>query len=73
MQYSELKERQNTVPKEIERDAAKRRRRPSVDITDPVHETSLAGSGFEMQSIDDFTRFKMMRFLKSKSDATAVL
>ena len=35
--------------------------------------TSLGGSKFVMICVDDFSRFKIVRFLKKKSDAAAAL
>ena len=40
-----------------------------IDITGSFHVTSLGGHRFAMLCVDNFTRFKFIRFLEHKSDA----
>ena len=51
----------------------KRAERFFIDITGPFHATSLGGNRYAMLCVDDFTRFKFIRFLKLKSDAAMEL
>ena len=73
VQCSEARVRRYAVPKTTDSRADRRAGRFFLDITGPFHETSLAGSRFAMLCVDDFSRFKITRFLKCKSDATAAM
>ena len=40
-----------------------------IDITGPFHVTSLGGNRYAILCMDDFTRYKFVRFFKHESDA----
>ena len=61
------------VPKWTESRANERAERFLIDITGPFLATSLGGTRYAMLCVDDFTRFKFVRFLKHKSGATKEL
>ena len=44
-----------------------------VDLDGPMHVPSLGGSNYVMICVDDFTRFKIVSFLKKKSDTADAL
>ena len=44
-----------------------------IDITGPFHVTSLDGNRYAMLCVDEFTRFKLICFLKHKSDTAKEL
>ena len=69
VQCSESRVRRYAVPKSTESRANERAERFFIDITGPFHATSLGGNRYAMLCVDDFTRFKIFRFLKHKSDA----
>ena len=68
LQCSESRVRRYAVPKSTENRTNKRAERFFVDITGPFHVTSFGGNRYAMLCVDDFTRFKFIRFLKHKSD-----
>ena len=61
------------LPKLTESRTNKRAKRFIIDITGPFHMTSLGGNRYAMLCVDDFIRFKLIRFLKHKSDAAKEL
>ena len=61
--------RRYAVPKSNESRTNKRAERFFIDVTDPFHVTSLGGNRYAMLCVDNFTRFKFIRFLKHTSDA----
>ena len=61
------------VPKWTESRANERTERFFIDITGPFHATSLGRNRYTMLCVDDFTRFKFIRFLKHKSDTAKEL
>ena len=73
VQCSESRMRGYAVPKSTESRTNKRAERLSIDTTSPFHVTSLGGNRYAMLCVDGFTRFKMIRFLKHKSDAAKEL
>ena len=73
MQCSESRVRHYAVPKLTESRTNERAERFVIDITDPFHVTSLGDNRYAMLCVDDFTRFKFIRFLKHKSDAAKEL
>ena len=70
---SESRVRRYTVPKSTESRTNECAERFFIDITGPFHVTSLGGNRYAMLCVDDFTRFKFIRFLKHKSDAAKEL
>ena len=65
--------RRYAVPKSTENRANERAERFFIDITGSFHATSLGGHRYAMLCVDDFTRFKFIRFLKHKTNATKEL
>ena len=57
------------VPKSTENRADRRAGRLFIDLSGPFHETSLGGNRFVLLCVDDYTRFKIICFLKRKSEA----
>ena len=73
MQLSESRVRRYAVPKLTESHTNERKERFVIDITDPFHVTSLGGNRYAMLCVDDFARFKFIRFFKHKSDVAKEL
>ena len=69
MHCSKSRVRRYTVPKSTESRANERAQRFFIDNTGTFHATSLGGNRYAMLCVDDFTRFKFIRFLKHKSGA----
>ena len=67
---SEARVRRYAVPKSTDCRDERRAGRLFVDLSGPFHETSLAGMRYAMLCVDDFSRYKFVRFLRKKSDAT---
>ena len=70
---SEARVMRHTVPKSTETRADKRAGRVFIDLAEPFHVESLAGSRFAMLYVDDFSRYNIVAFMAKTSDATAVL
>ena len=70
---SMAKARRNAVPKSTNTRSTRRAGRFFVDLGGSMPTTSLGGSKYVMICVDDFSRFKIVRFLKKKSDAAAAL
>ena len=68
---SKAKARRNAVSKSTNTRSTRRAGRVFVDLGDSMPATSLGGSKYVMVCVDDFSRFKVVRFLKKKSDAAA--
>ena len=73
VQCSESRVRRYAVPKLTESRTNERAERCFIDITGPFYVTSLGGNRHATLCVDDITRFKFIRFLKHKSDATKEL
>ena len=65
--------RRHAVPKSIDNRAERCAGRLFVDLSGPFQETSLGGNRYAMLCVDDFSRYKFVRFLSKKSDATEEL
>ena len=65
--------RRYAVPRSTESRANECAEQFFIDITGPFHATSLGGNRYAMPCVDDFTRFKFIRFLKHESDAAKEL
>ena len=70
---SKAKARRNAVPKSTYTRSTRRAGRFFVDLGGSMPATSLGSSKYVMIRVDDFSRFKLVRFLKTKSDAAAAL
>ena len=71
--FSESRVRRYTLPKFIESRAERCTERIFIDISGLFHEIPFGGNIFIMMCVDDCTRFKFIRFLRHKSDATEAL
>ena len=69
---SKAKARRNAVPKSTNTRSIRRVGRFFVDLGRSMPATSLGGSKYVMICVDDFSRMKIVRFLK-KGDAAAAL
>ena len=70
---SEARVVRHAVPKSSETQADKRAGRVFIDLAEPFHVESLAGSRVAMLCVDDFSRYNIVAFMAKMSDATAVL
>ena len=73
VQCSKSRVRRYAVPKSTESCTNERAERFFIDITGPFCVTSLGGNRYAMLCVDDFIRFKFIRFLKHRSDAAKEL
>lgn len=53
--------------------ANRRAERSFVDLTSPLHETSVSGRRCAIACVNDYTWFKIIPLLKSKSDPAGAL
>ena len=65
--------RRFAVPESTESRANERAERFFIDMTGPFHATSSGVNRYAMLYVDDFTRFKFIRFLKHKTHAAKEL
>ena len=70
---SKAKARRNAVPKSTNTRSTCIVERLFVDLGGSMPATSLGGRKYVMICVNDFSRFKIVRFLKKKSDAAAAL
>ena len=70
---SKAKAHRNAVPNSTNIRSIRRAGRLFVDLGGGMPATSLGGIKYVMICVDDFSRFKIVRFLKKKSDAAAAL
>ena len=73
VQCSESRVRRYAVPKSTESRTNERAERFLIHITGIFYVTSLGGNRYAMLYVEDFTRFKFIRFLKHKNDAAKEL
>ena len=73
MQRSESRVQRYAVPKFSKNRVDRRAGRFFINLARPFHETFLGGNRYAMLCVDDFSRFKFIRFLKHKNDATTAL
>ena len=71
--YFKAKACRNTVPKSTNTRSTRRAGRFYVDLGGSMPATSLSCSKYVMIYVDDFSRSKIVLFLKKKSDAAAAL
>ena len=70
---SKTKTRSNAVTKSTNTRSSRRVGRFFVDLGDSIPTTSLDGSKYVIICVGEFSRFKVVRFLKKKSDTTTAL
>ena len=69
----QVKAKRHAVPKKTDKRASVRGQRYFVDVGGPVKHSSLGGNSYVVNFVDDCTRFKVVKFVKKKSDTTAAL
>ena len=70
---SKAKARRNAAPKSMNTRSNRRAGHVFVVLGGSMPATSLGGSKYVLICVDDFSRFKINRFLKKKSDAATAL
>ena len=70
---SEARVRRYSVPKTTDTRANSRAERIYVDLAGPFPEPSLSGNRYTLLCVDDYSRFKFIRFLKHKDQAAGAL
>ena len=69
----QVKAKQHAVPKKTVERANVKGQRFFVDVGGPVKHSSLGGNSYVVIFVDDCTRFKVVKFVKKKSNTTAAL
>ncbi|CAN0452183.1 unnamed protein product, partial [Ascophyllum nodosum] len=69
----QVKAKRHAVPKKIDERASVKGQRFFVDVGGPMKHSSLGGNNYVVIFVDDYTRFKVVKFVKKKSDTTAAL
>ena len=69
----QAKAKRHAVPKVTNERASKKGERFFVDVGGPMKHSSLGGNSYVVIFVDDCTRFKVVKFVKKKSDTTAAL
>ncbi|CAN0228401.1 unnamed protein product [Ascophyllum nodosum] len=69
----QVKAKQHAVPKKTDERASVKGQRFFVDVGGPMKHSSLGGNNYVVIFVDDYTRFKVVKFVKKKSDTTAAL
>ncbi|CAN0151932.1 unnamed protein product, partial [Ascophyllum nodosum] len=69
----QIKAKRHAVPKKTDERASVRGQRLFVDVGGPMKHSSLGGNSYVVIFVNDCTRFKVVKFVKKKSDATAAL
>ena len=69
----QAKAKRHAVPKKTDERASVRGQRLFVDVGGPMKHLSFGGNSYVVIFVDDCTRFKVVKFVKKKSDTTAAL
>ena len=69
----QAKAKRHAVPKKTDERANVRGQRFFVDVGGPMKHSSLGGNSYVIIFVDDCTRFKVVKFVKKKSDTAAAL
>ena len=69
----QAKARRHAVSKKTDERASVKGRRFFVDVGGPMKHSSLRGNSYVVIFVDDCTRFKVVKFVKKKSNTTARL
>ena len=69
----QAKAKRYAVPKKTDERASVRGQRFFVDVGGPMKHSSLGGNSYVVIFVDDCTRFKVVKFVKEKSDTAAAL
>ena len=67
----QVKAKRHAVPKKTDERASVKGQRFFVDVGGPMKHSSLGGNNYVVIFVDDYTRFKVVKFVKKKSDTTA--
>ena len=69
----QAKAKRHVVPKKTDERASVRGQRFFVDVGGPMKHSSLGGNSYVVIFVDDCTRFKVIKFVKKKSDTSRSL
>ena len=69
----QAKAKRHAVPKKTDEWASVKGQRFFVDVSGPMKHSSLGGNSYVVIFVDDYTRFKVVKFVKKKSNTTAAL
>ncbi|CAM9397304.1 unnamed protein product, partial [Ascophyllum nodosum] len=69
----QVKAKRHAVLKKTDERASVKGQRFFVDVGGPMKHSSLGGNSYVVIFVDDYTRFKVVKFVKKKSDTTAAL
>ena len=69
----QAKAKRHAVPKKTVERTSVRGQRFFVEVGGPMKHSSLGGNNFVVIFVDDCTRFKVVKFVKKKSNTTAAL
>ena len=69
----QAKPKRQAVPKKTDERASVRGQKFFVDVGGPTKHSSPGGNSYVVTFVDDCTRFKVVKFVKKKSDTTAAL
>ena len=69
----QAKAKRHAVPKKTDERASVKGQRFFVDVGGPMKHSSLGGDSYVVIFVDDCTRFKVVKFVKKKSNTTAAL
>ena len=69
----QAKAKRHAVPKKTDERASVKGRRLFIDVGGPMKHSSLGGNSYVVISVDDCTRFKVVKFVSKKSNTTAAL
>ena len=69
----QVKAKRHAVPMKTDERASVRGQRFFLDVGGPMKHSGLGGNSYVVIFVDDFTRFKVVKFVRKKSDTTAAL
>ena len=69
----QVKAKRHAVPKKTDERAGVKIQRLFVDVGGPIKHSSLGGNSYVVIFVDGCTRFKVVKFVKKKSNTTAAL
>ena len=69
----QAKAKRHAVPNKTDERASVKGQRLFVDVGGPMKHSSLSGNSYVVVFMDDCTRFKVVKFVKKKSNTTAAL
>ena len=69
----QAKAKRHAVPKKTDERASVKRQRFFIDVGGPMKHSSLGGNSYVVIFVDHCTRFKVVKFVKKKSNTTTTL